>query len=198
MSAFAPVTLSGELVTLEPLSMDHHEGLVEAVSDGELWNLWYTRIPRPERMAEEIERRLGMQRAGSMLPFTVRRTGTGEVLGMTTYCNINSETPKVEIGYTWNRASTQRTGTNAESKLLLLAHAFEALECTAVEFRTHWMNHQSREAIARLGAKQDGVLRGDVRMPDGTVRDTVVFSVIASEWPMVRSHLLYRLAKPRS
>ncbi len=198
MSAFAPVTLSGELVTLEPLSMDHHEGLVEAVSDGELWNLWYTRIPRPERMAEEIERRLGMQRAGSMLPFTVRRTGTGEVLGMTTYCNINAETPKVEIGYTWNRASTQRTGTNAESKLLLLAHAFEALECTAVEFRTHWMNHQSREAIARLGAKQDGVLRGDVRMPDGTVRDTVVFSVIASEWPMVRSHLLYRLAKPRS
>lgn len=108
MSAFAPVTLSGELVTLEPLSMDHHEGLVEAVSDGELWNLWYTRIPRPERMAEEIERRLGMQRAGSMLPFTVRRTGTGEVLGMTTYCNINAETPKVEIGYTWNRASTHR------------------------------------------------------------------------------------------
>lgn len=197
MTAVAPVTLRGELVTLEPLSIEHHDGLVGAVRDGELWNLWYTRIPRPEGMADEIERRLASQRAGSMLPFTVRRTGTGEVLGMTTYCNINADTPKVEIGYTWNRASTQRTGTNAESKLLLLTHAFDFLGCTAVEFRTHWMNHQSREAIARLGAKQDGILRGDVRMPDGTVRDTVVFSIIASEWPMVRSHLEYRLTKPR-
>ncbi|NJC23369.1 RimJ/RimL family protein N-acetyltransferase [Arthrobacter pigmenti] len=196
MSAIGPVTLRGRAVTLEPLSMEHHDGLVDAVRDGELWNLWYTRIPRPEGMAGEIEGRLDKQRAGSMLPFTARRSDTGEVLGMTTYCNINADTPKVEIGYTWNRLSAQRTGANAESKLLLLTHAFETLGCTAVEFRTHWMNHQSREAISRLGAKQDGVLRGDVRMPDGTVRDTVVFSVIASEWPMVRSHLEYRLAKP--
>ncbi|GAB3534745.1 GNAT family protein [Arthrobacter tecti] len=191
------MTLRGQLVTLEPLSMEHHDGLVDAVRDGELWNLWYTRIPTPKDMAGEIEGRLAKQREGSMLPFTARRSDTGQVLGMTTYCNINADTPKVEIGYTWNRPSTQRTGTNAESKLLLLTHAFETLGCTAVEFRTHWMNHQSREAIARLGAKQDGVLRGDVRMPDGTVRDTVVFSVIASEWPMVRSHLEYRLAKRR-
>ncbi len=132
-----------------------------------------------------------------MLPFTARRTDTGEVLGMTTYCNINAATPKVEIGYTWNRVSTQRTGTNAESKLLLLTHAFKTIGCTAVEFRTHWMNHQSREAITKLGAKQDGVLRADMRMPDGTVRDTVVFSIIASEWPMAKSHLLYRLNRSR-
>ncbi len=191
------MTLTGRFVQLEPLSLDHHDDLVEAVRDGELWNLWYTRIPKPEGMRAEIERRLSLQEQGSMLPFATRRLSDGKVIGMTTYCNIDVATPRLEIGYTWNARSAQSSGTNPDSKLLLLQHAFETLGCVAVEFHTHWMNQQSRDAIARLGAKQDGVLRSHLRMPDGTVRDTVVFSIIASEWPMVRSALEYRLNKPR-
>ena len=202
MTAIAPVTLRGKYVTLEPLSEDHHDGLVAAASDGELWNLWYTAVPRPEDMRAEIRRRLALQEAGSMVPFTTRlndpATGEpGKVIGMTTYMNIDAELPRLEIGSTWNAASAQRTGTNPDSKRLLLAHAFDTLGCVAVEFRTHWMNLQSREAIARLGAKQDGVLRAHSRMADGSLRDTVVFSIVASEWPMVRSGLDLRLAKQR-
>ncbi|MGA7204211.1 MAG: GNAT family protein [Specibacter sp.] len=202
MTAIAPVTLRGKYVTLEPLSMDHHDGLVEAASDGELWNLWYTSVPRPEDMKGEIQRRLALQDAGSMVPFTTRlnhpATGApGKIVGMTTYMNIDAELPRVEIGSTWNAASIQGTGTNPDSKRLLLAHAFDALGCVAVEFRTHWMNMQSREAIARLGAKQDGVIRSHSRMADGSLRDTVVFSIIASEWSQVRSGLDFRLAKNR-
>jgi N-acetyltransferase len=202
MTAIAPVTLRGKYVTLEPLSEDHHDGLVEAASDGELWNLWYTSVPRPEGMRAEIRRRLALQETGAMVPFTTRlydpATGQpGRVIGMTTYMNIDAEMPRLEIGSTWNAASSQRTGTNPDSKRLLLAHAFDTLGCVAVEFRTHWMNMQSREAIARLGAKQDGVLRAHSRMADGSLRDTVVFSIVASEWPMVRSGLDLRLAKQR-
>ncbi|MFP5346083.1 MAG: GNAT family N-acetyltransferase [Actinomycetes bacterium] len=196
--AFAePVTLTGDLVTLEPLSHEHHDGLVEAARDGELWNLWYTSIPRPEGMSAEIDRRLSLQGAGSMLPFTARRADTGRTIGMTTYMNIDADNRRVEIGSTWNARSAQRTGTNAESKLLLLTHAFEHLQCIAVEFRTHWMNQQSRAAIARLGAKQDGVLRNHARDADGTLRDTVVFSIIQSEWPAVRRELRRRLGDRR-
>jgi RimJ/RimL family protein N-acetyltransferase len=129
-----------------------------------------------------------------MLPFTVRRTDTGAVVGMTTYLNAEPDGPRVEIGATWTARSAQRTGVNAESKLLLLTHAFDVLGCIAVEFRTHWHNLQSRTAIARLGAKQDGVLRNHRRMPDGSLRDTVVFSIIDSEWPAVRNGLRHRLA----
>lgn len=202
MTAIAPVTLRGKYVTLEPLNMSHHDGLVAAASDGELWNLWYTSVPRPEVMKAEIERRLDLQEAGSMVPFTTRLndpvTGeAGKIIGMTTYCNINAELPRLEIGYTWNAASSHGSGTNPDSKQLLLAHAFETLGCVAVEFNTHWMNIQSREAIARLGAKQDGVLRAHRRMPDGSLRDTVVFSILAAEWPQVRSGLDYRLSKKR-
>ncbi len=197
MTFLQPVTLAGDLVTLEPLSHDHHDGLVSAARDGELWHLWYTSVPRPEAVEAEIERRLGLQRAGSMLPFTTRRTGTSEVIGMTTYMNVDPDVRRVEIGSTWNARSAQRTGTNTESKLLLLTHAFERLECIAVEFRTHWMNRQSRAAIERLGAKQDGVLRNHSRMPDGSLRDTVVFSIIESEWPAVRNELRRRLALHR-
>ena len=154
-----PVTLHGKYVTLEPLSRDHEAGLVEAVHDGELWNLWYTSVPRPEAMAAEIDRRLALQEAGSMLPFTAVSNATGEVLGMTSFMNIDHALPRLEIGSTWNRRSAHGTGTNADSKYLLLRHAFETVGCVAVEFRTNWLNHQSREAIARLGAKQDGVLR---------------------------------------
>jgi RimJ/RimL family protein N-acetyltransferase len=192
-----PVTLAGELVTLEPLQPDHHDGLVEAASDGRLWELWYTSVPSPETMRADIAEKLARQAAGEMVPFTVRRTDSGRVLGMTTYLNIEADVPRLEIGSTWTAGSAQRTGVNAESKLLLLTHAFDVLGCLAVEFRTHWHNQQSRAAIARLGAKQDGVLRNHRRMPDGSLRDTVVFSILDTEWPAVRSGLRHRLARPR-
>ena len=190
-----PVRLAGERVTLQLLSHGDHDGLVAAVGDGELWDLWYTRIPRPEGMRAEIDRRLARFEAGEMLPFTVRRAETGEVVGMTTYLNVDALTRRVEIGATWLAASAQRTGLNAEAKLLLLTHAFETLSCVAVEFRTDWHNQQSRDAISRLGARQDGVLRSHERMPDGHLRDTVVFSIVAAEWPGVRSGLQHRLSR---
>jgi RimJ/RimL family protein N-acetyltransferase len=191
----SPVTLTGDLVTLEPLSVDHHDELVAAASDGRLWELWYTSVPSPETMREDIDRKLAEP---TTLPFTVRRNDTGAVVGVTTYLNAEPEVPRLEIGATWTAASAQRTGVNAESKLLLLTHAFDVLGCLAVEFRTHWHNIQSRTAIARLGAKQDGVLRNHKRMPDGSLRDTVVFSILDTEWPAVRSGLRHRLARARS
>lgn len=202
MNRIHPTTLTGKYVVLEPLRQDHHDGLVEAARDGELWHLWYTSVPDPHHMAAEIERRLALQDRGAMLPFTTRLLdpatgGPGRVIGMTTYMNIDVDTPRVEIGSTWNAASTHGSGTNPDSKLLLLRHAFETLGCPAVEFRTHWLNHQSREAIARLGAKQDGVLRSHSRSSDGALRDTVVFSILEHEWPMVRNGLELRLAKRR-
>lgn len=197
MAAFAePITLSGRHATLEPLSPAHADGLRAAAADGELWRLWYTSVPAPERMEAEIERRLSLQAQGSMLPFAVR-DAEGELVGMTTYMNIDAANWRVEIGSTWYARRVQRTPLNTECKLMLLRHAFETLGCIAVEFRTNWMNHQSRTAIARLGAKQDGVLRSHVRMADGTLRDTVVFSIIASEWPAVRHHLQFQLERPR-
>jgi N-acetyltransferase len=189
-----PVVLAGDVVVLEPLDPAHHDELVAATSDGRLWELWYTSVPSPEGMRAEIDRRLAERAAGTMLPFTVRRAG-GPAVGMTTYLNIEEDVPRLEIGSTWTAVSAQRTGVNAESKLLLLGHAFEALGCLAVEFRTHWHNRQSRAAIERLGAKQDGVLRAHRRMPDGSLRDTVVYSVTAAEWPAVRSGLRARLAR---
>jgi RimJ/RimL family protein N-acetyltransferase len=202
VTSIEPITLAGQHVILEPLSQAHHDGLAAAAQDGELWKLWYTSVPTPDGMAAEIRRRLSLQEQGSMLPFTTRLTdpatgGPGRIIGMTTYMNIDAGMPRVEIGSTWNAASVHGTGTNADSKLLLLRHAFETLGCPAVEFRTHWLNHQSREAIARLGAKQDGVLRNHSRTKDGVLRDTVVFSILEHEWPMVRAGLEYRLAKRR-
>lgn len=197
LATLQPVTLTGQHVVLEPLSADHHDGLVEAVRDGALWELWYTSVPSPETMAAEVERRLALQRAGTMLPFTARRASDGPnggaVVGMTTYMDVDLSVPRVEIGSTWNAASTQRTGTNTESKLLLMTHAFEQLGCEVVELRTHWLNRQSRAAIERLGARYDGRLRAHRRMPDGSLRDTVVYSVVASEWPAVRAGLRHRL-----
>jgi RimJ/RimL family protein N-acetyltransferase len=190
-----PVTLTGDVVTLEPLRHDHVGALADAASDGRLWELWYTFVPTREGMAADIEAKLAQRDAGTMLPFVVRRNDTGAVVGVTTYCNVDAETPRLEIGYTWTAASAQRSGVNTESKLLLLTHAFEVLGCIAVEFRTHWHNRQSRTAIARLGAKQDGVLRNHRRMPDGSLRDTVVFSITDAEWPAVRSNLRSRLAR---
>jgi len=190
-----PVTLQGELVTLEPLSLEHHDELVTATNDGRLWELWYTSVPGPDGMRAEIQRRLRLLAEGSMLPFAVRRADTGAICGMTTFMNADAANRRVEIGSTWTAKSAQRTGVNTASKLLLLTHAFEELDCIAVEFRTHWLNHQSRAAIARLGAKQDGVLRNHQRMPDGSLRDTVVFSITAAEWPAVRNHLQHALRR---
>ncbi|MBK0421865.1 GNAT family N-acetyltransferase [Leucobacter sp. CSA2] len=189
-----PGTLRGRIVTLEPLSLDHLRGLQEAARDGELWKLWYTSVPEPAGMAAEIRRRLELQERGSMIPFAARRNDTGAIIGMTTFMNIDAATPRVEIGSTWNGASAHGSGTNPESKLLLLDHAFTVWGCPAVEFRTDFHNHQSRAAIARLGAKQDGILRSHLRRPAGYVRDTVVFSIIASEWPGVRIGLERRVA----
>jgi N-acetyltransferase len=197
MPFLEPVTLRGQHARLEPLSRDHYDALVEAVADGELWKLWYTAIPKPENMAKEIERRLGLLAAGTMLPFTVF-DADGRVAGMTTYMNVDATNRRVEIGSTWYAKRVQRSALNTQCKRLLLAHAFETLNCIAVEFRTHFFNHQSRRAIERLGAKQDGILRSHQVTPNGTLRDTVVYSIIASEWPTVRAHLDFQLNdKPR-
>ncbi len=192
----AQVTLAGPHARLEPLSPAHHDALCEATRDGELWKLWYTAVPSPEGMAKEIERRLALQAAGAMLPFT-SFDSRGHVVGMTTYMNIDATHRRVEIGSTWTAASQQRSAFNTQCKRLLLAHAFEALDCIAVEFRTHRLNQQSRRAIERLGAQLDGILRAHQRSADGALRDTAVYSITAAEWPTVRAHLDWQLAKPR-
>jgi RimJ/RimL family protein N-acetyltransferase len=176
--------------------MDQTPGLQAATRDGELWRLWYTFAPAPDAMATEINRRLALWRAGSMLPFTVL-DAAGKVAGMTTYMNIDTANRRVEIGSTWYAARVQRTALNTEAKLLLLMHAFETLDCIAVEFRTHWMNQQSRRAIERLGAKLDGVLRSHSVAPNGSLRDTCVYSITAPEWPAVRAHLQWQMQRPR-
>ncbi|WP_425990159.1 GNAT family N-acetyltransferase [Afipia sp. DC4300-2b1] len=192
MAWLEPIVLEGSHARLEPLSRDHAAELTEAVRDGELWKLWYTSIPSPEAMQSEIERRLGLQAAGSMLPFTVK-DADGKVAGMTSYMNVDAANRRVEIGSTWYAKRVQRTPLNTQCKLLLLTHAFETLNCIAVEFRTHFFNHQSRRGIERLGAKLDGVLRSHQIAPNGTLRDTVVYSITASEWPTVKAHLTYQL-----
>jgi RimJ/RimL family protein N-acetyltransferase len=197
MAWLEPVTLQGPHARLEPLSQDHCDGLTEAVKDGELWKLWYTLVPRAEDMGKEIDRRLGLQAAGSMLPWTVF-DADGKIAGMTTYMNVDAPNRRVEIGSTWYAKRVQRSALNTQCKLILLAHAFEKLDCIAVEFRTHFFNQQSRRGIERLGAKQDGILRNHAIAPNGTLRDTVVYSIIAGEWPTVKAHLTYQLNdKPR-
>ncbi len=178
---------------LETLSTAHAEQLAQAVRDGELWSLWYTNIPEPAAMQAEIARRLRLLEEGSMLPFAVVERASGAAVGMTTYMNVDAENRRLEIGSTWYQKRVQRTALNTECKLLLLSHAFEALECIAVEFRTSSFNLQSRRAIERLGAKLDGVLRSHARHTNGTLRDTYVYSIIAAEWPGVRENLRYRL-----
>jgi RimJ/RimL family protein N-acetyltransferase len=191
-----PVTLTGPHATLLPLAREHHDALCAAVRDGDLSQLWYTAVPTADGMAAEIERRLGLQAAGSMLPFTVRNAA-GRTVGMTTYMHIDAVHRRLEIGSTWTAASAQRTALNTGAKRLLLGHAFEALDCIAVEFRTHRLNTQSRRAIERLGAQLDGVLRAHQRGPGGTLRDTAVYSITAVEWPTIRAHLDWQLARPR-
>ncbi len=190
-----PVGLKGQWVWLVPLSLDHHDALVSAVTDGELWRLWYTSVPDPAGMAAEIRRRLALQAAGSMLAFTVLEQPGGRVVGMTTYMNIDAVHRRVEVGSTWYARSVQRSALNTEAKLLLFAHAFDELGCIAVELRTHFLNQQSRRAIERLGARLDGVLRNHQRASDGSLRDTCCYSVTMAEWPAVRSHLWWKLTR---
>jgi RimJ/RimL family protein N-acetyltransferase len=164
-----------------------------AAADGELWKLWYTSVPRPDDTAAWIEAALDMRERLGAMPFAVRERSSGDVVGSTRYFNVDAANRRLEIGSTWYAKRAQRTAINTECKLLLLTHAFEALRCIAVEFRTHWFNRRSREAIARLGAKQDGVLRNHQLMADGSYRDTVVFSIVESEWPAVRRNLEWLL-----
>jgi len=192
MSWPEPVTLRGRHATLEPLTREHGDALSEATKDGKLWKLWYTAVPTPDGMMAEVERRLDLQMQGSMLPFAVLDADASAV-GMTTFMNIDAANKRVEIGSTWYARRVQRTALNTECKLMLMQHAFETLDCIAVEFRTSFFNQKSRRAIERLGAKLDGILRNHQLHTDGTLRDTCVYSIIQSEWPTVKSHLAFQL-----
>ena len=192
-----PVTLKGKYATLEPLAREHEADLRRAAADGELWRLWYTSVPAPDKTGRYIDAALRMREDLGAMPFVVRDNATGDIVGCTRYFNVDAANRRAEIGHTWYAKRAQRTAINTECKLLLLTHAFEKLKCVAVEFRTHWFNHASRDAIARLGAKQDGVLRNHQILPDGSYRDTVVFSIIENEWPAVKRHLTFLLERPR-
>jgi RimJ/RimL family protein N-acetyltransferase len=198
MSEAAVPNLSGELVILEPLSLNHVPALQLAVTDGKLWELWFTSVPDPDAVKAYVEKALMQQREGSAIPFAVRSRATGQIVGATRICNIEPENRRMEIGYTWYGKSAQRTGINTEAKLMLLGYCFETLDAIAVEFRTHWHNQASRQAIARLGARQDGVLRNHKILKDGTIRDTVVFSILDTEWPVVKQDLRFRLTRHAS
>jgi RimJ/RimL family protein N-acetyltransferase len=197
MAWLTPLTLTGKHAILEPLSHARHDELVEAARDGELWKLWYTAVPPAEKIRVEIDRRLRLQEQGVMLPFAIVEAATNVAVGMTTYMHLEAEHRRLEIGSTWYRRRAQRTALNTECKLMLLRHAFESLDCIAVEFRTHFFNQRSRRAIERLGAKLDGILRNHRLVEDGSIRDTCVYSIIAGEWPSVRSHLTHQLSKVR-
>lgn len=187
--------LENDHVILKPLEIQHMEALIEAVCDGELWNLWFTHIPTPEQMEAEIQRRLNLQTQGKMLPYTVIEKQTAQVLGMTSFMNIEAVHRRVEIGSTWYRQSVQRTHINTACKQLLLSYAFDHLDCIAVEFRTSSFNFKSRAAIERLGAKLDGILRSHQIVKDDILRDTYVYSILKSEWAAVRQHLNFLLDK---
>jgi N-acetyltransferase len=201
MAFVEPITLSGRGITLVPLKLEHEAGLREAAADGALWNIRVTSVPKPEHTRKYIEDALTMNQAGNRLAFAVLDTVTDpnyeKVLGSTSYHDILPAVKRVEIGYTWYAKSYQRTHVNTTVKLLLLTHAFEALGCNVVGWRTDNFNFASQTAIERLGAKKDGVLRGHALRRDGTIRDTVMYSMHAGEWPEVRAQLLYLLYKPR-
>lgn len=192
-----PIHLTGQSVRLAPMEMSHASDLAEASADGELWKLWYTSVPHPDDIPAEMQRRLDLQADGRMAAFSII-TPEGKPIGMTTFMNIDAANHRLEIGSTWYRASAQRSAMNTEAKLMLLSHCFEALDCIAVEFRTHVMNLQSRRAIERLGAKLDGVLRAHSRMPNGTIRDTAVYSITYYDWPSVQANLDWMLEKQRA
>lgn len=195
MKWLQPITFSGFKCQLKPLAHHYRDELVGSVKDGEMWGLWYTLIPKPNEMKREIDRRFTLQAQGAMLPFVIINIATGDVAGMTSFLNANSSHRRLEIGGAWIRSSMQKTAINTEDKLLLLNHAFETLNCNAVEIRTHYFNHQSRRSIERLGAKLDGVLRHDMIMPDNTLRDARVYSILSKEWSSVKTNLVWWLKK---
>ena len=197
MAFVEAVTLRGAHAVIEPLAHAHEAGVKAAATDGELWRLWYTSVPAPENTKAWIDTALDMRDRQGALTFVVREAGSGDIVGSTRYFNVDAANRRLEIGHTWYAKRVQRTAVNTETKILLLAHAFETLDCIAVEFRTNYFNFASREAIARLGAKQDGILRHHQILPDGTLRDTVVFSIVAPEWPTVKKNLIWRLTRPR-
>jgi RimJ/RimL family protein N-acetyltransferase len=187
-------TLKGNFLTLEPLQLEHISELKVAVQDGESWKLWYANVPRPDEMSDYVEHAISAARAGS-IAYAVRSNVTQQIVGTTRYYNVDAKNKRAMIGYTWYSSSARRTPINTECKLLLLAKLFESHDAIAVEFRTHYFNQPSRAAIERLGAKQDGILRQHQIMKDGSIRDTVVYSIIAAEWPAVKSNLLSKLSE---
>lgn len=187
-------TLEGEHVRLEPLQPGDGDALVRAAADGELWKLWYTSVPGPNTVADYLARALADRDAGTAMPFLVR-DGAGQAVGSTRFFRMEPDVPRLEIGFTWYATRVQRTPLNTQAKRLMLGHAFEAMGCAAVEFRTHAFNRRSRAAIERLGAHYDGTLRRQMRMPDGHLRDTRVYSLLDNEWPTVRSHLDFALSR---
>jgi len=191
-----PITLQGRHVLIEPLAGSHRNELEAAVADGELWNLWYTSVPGPQDLDGWMTTALRQREDAGAMPFVIRRLPDSRLVGATRYFNIAPENRRLEIGHTFYSQSVQRSAVNTETKLLLLRHAFEALGCAGVELRTHFMNQSSRRAIERLGAKLDGVLRSHQVMPDGSLRDTCVYSIVAHEWPAVRNNLVFRLSRP--
>jgi len=193
-----PVTLEGHGVRLEPLATGHQDGLAAAAADGRLWELWYTFVPEPGQTGAYISDALNGQRAGHMLPWAVRELATGAVAGSTRFHDIVPRIDRVEIGYTWYAAKWHRSHVNTACKLLLLAHAFETLGCRVVGFRTDNFNFASQKAIEALGARKDGVIRHHQVRRDGSVRDTAMYSILANEWPDVKTHLVTRLARHRS
>ena len=197
MAFVEPVSLSARGITLLPLSLDHEDGLRAAAADGELWNIRVTSVPEPENTRKYIEDALAMREAGNRFAFAVTETATGKVLGTSSYHDILPAVKRVEIGYTWYAKSVQRTHVNTTAKLLLLTHAFEVLGCHVVGWRTDNFNYASQAAIERLGAKKDGVIRGHALRRDGSIRDTVMYSLRSGEWPEVKAQLLYLLDKPR-
>jgi RimJ/RimL family protein N-acetyltransferase len=189
-----PVTLQGAHVLIEPMTTEHRDEIAAAAADGDLWKLWYTSVPAPQAVGDWIGKALGQRDDAGALPFVIRRAQDRRLVGATRYFNVAAEHRRLEIGHTFYSSSVQRTAINTEAKLLLLTHAFESLGCIGVELRTHFMNHASRRAIERLGAKLDGVLRCHQVMPDGSLRDTCVYSIVAPEWPAVRNNLAFRLS----
>ncbi|MCJ2376709.1 GNAT family N-acetyltransferase [Vibrio sp. ZSDZ34] len=189
------IELNSDVVRLVPLQKEHRDDLVNAAADGKLWTLWFTSVPSEHSIDDYIETALQDKKLGRSLPFVVIEKSTNKVIGSTRFCNADPKNKRLEIGYTWYAKRYQRSAVNSHCKRLLLQHAFESLDVIAVEFRTHWHNQKSRSAIARLGAKQDGVLRNHQKMSDGSYRDTVVFSIIDQEWPVVRKSLDHKLAE---
>ncbi|MFZ6801505.1 GNAT family N-acetyltransferase [Undibacterium sp. Di24W] len=194
--SIASITLTGQHARLTPLSQDHLNDLQAAASDGRLWELFFTSVPSPENLMTWFKVATEQHEKGLALPFTVFDQVQNKVIGATRYCNIDSANKRLEIGYTWYAQSYQRSAINTECKLLLLTHAFEVLECNAVEFRTDWFNQRSQKAIERLGAKRDGVLRSHMILPDGRVRDTVVYSILKHEWAGVKANLAFKFKRP--